>query len=78
LISPDLFVQFLRKKDISSQFKAEELIPLFKAEEVIPQFKAEEVIPQFNIEDRLKGLDIETIEKYLKKIKKQKKNNYNK
>ena len=51
--------------------KPEFFIKYFKPEDVFKQFKPEDVFTQFKPEDRLKGLDLDTIEAYLTKTKKQ-------
>jgi len=53
------------------QIKPEDLIKHVNPEDVVKQFKPEDVVKQFNIEDRLKGLDLDAIEAYLSKTKKQ-------
>ena len=66
----ELFFSLINPERIIRRFKPEDVIPQFKPEDVITQFKPEDVIPKFKPEERLKGLDIEDIEKYLQQLKK--------
>ncbi|KPA10870.1 hypothetical protein MHK_008917 [Candidatus Magnetomorum sp. HK-1] len=67
------FISLFKPESVIKQFKPKDVVAQFKPEEMVTQFKPEDRLHGLKPEDLLKSLDLDTIEAYLKKIKKTKK-----